>query len=189
MSYQKLRFTITGTAALLMHNGRLADPSNEYAKMLKVLTSKRLKTEADFMKMAEIEWFGGLWTWNKEPCLPSEAIEAALVKGAGRRKMTAQVKAGVICTRHAQLLYDGPSDPRELWPDKRFRLQVPVRVQKGRVIRTRPRFSEWRAEVEVEYLPSLVSQAAIEELVVATGELVGVGDWRPRYGRFAVAFH
>ncbi|MBF0307555.1 MAG: hypothetical protein HQL41_18145, partial [Alphaproteobacteria bacterium] len=93
MSYQTLRFRIEGTAALLMHNGRLADPLNEYARILKSLASKRVKTDADFEKMAEVEWLGGLWTWNKEPCIPSAVIEAALVKGAGRRRMTDRVKA------------------------------------------------------------------------------------------------
>ncbi|MBF0307554.1 MAG: hypothetical protein HQL41_18140, partial [Alphaproteobacteria bacterium] len=55
------------------------------------------------------------------------------------------------------------------------------------VMRTRPRFPNWAAEFRIEYLPTVVDKTALEELVASTGELVGIGDWRPRFGRFRVA--
>jgi hypothetical protein len=48
--YKLLSLTIVGTAPLLMHNGQTADPLNKYAKMLKSVSGKRKKTEADHRK-------------------------------------------------------------------------------------------------------------------------------------------
>jgi hypothetical protein len=53
-------------------------------------------------------------------------------------------------------------------------------------MRTRPLFPEWRAEVEVKFLSSLVDAEAVEGWFKLGGELLGIGDFRPRHGRFSV---
>ena len=85
-----------------------------------------------------------------------------------------------------RLAYDGPKDPRALCDDPRFRLRCGVRVGTSRVMRTRPRFPAWAADLAVDYLPSLLNEHDVRRFVVVAGEQVGVGDWRPRFGRFLV---
>ena len=53
--YRTLRFRITGAAPLLMHNGRLADPLDEHARAMARVADKRPKTEADHLRLAELE--------------------------------------------------------------------------------------------------------------------------------------
>lgn len=186
MSYASLRLTLTGEAPLVMSNGQLADPLHPLTKLLRSFSTKRHKTDADHEKMAEIEFLGGLWLDSGRPCLMGEAIEAAFVEAARRRRLGRTARAGLICPANAPLRYDGPTEPEELWQRPEFRLRVPVRVQSHRVMRTRPMFSGWSATVELHYLPSLLNRREVIEIMRLAGEQIGLGGWRPRFGRFTV---
>jgi hypothetical protein len=187
MSYSALRLILTGEAPLVMANGQLADPLNPLARLLRSFTAKRRKTDADHEKIAEIEFLGSLWLDGEQPCIPAEAIEAAFVEAARRKRLGRAARAGLICPANARLRYDGPTRPEELWRHAEYRLRVPVRVQAHRVMRTRPLFPIWSAAVELHYLPSLLNEREVLEILRLAGEQVGLGGWRPRFGRFAVA--
>lgn len=184
--YRTLRFRITGAAPLLMHNGRLADPLDEHARGMAVVAAKRAKTEADHLRLAELEFLGGLYLSGGVPCIPGEMIEAALVRAAAQARRAPKARAGLLVRDDPRLEYEGPQDPHALWADARFRLRAPVRVGMSRVMRTRPMFATWAAEVAVEFLPGLLNAADVRGFLVAAGEQVGIGDWRPRFGRFWV---
>lgn len=185
-AYKVLKFKITGVAPLLMHNGQTADPLNPHSQSIAEITSKRKKTEADHREMARREWYAGLYLSNGEPCIPSEAIEAALVRGAMKEKRGPAAKAGMIVEDNSRLVYKGSRKPDELWQDEKFRLRVPAKVGTSRIIRTRPRFDSWSAEVVVKFLPSLLNPKDIRSFLVTAGEQIGLLDWRPRFGRFVV---
>lgn len=186
MSYRELNFRITGVAPLLLHNGQTADPMNSFAKSIKAISAKKKKTDADFAEMSRIEWYAGLYLSGGQPCVPSEMLEAAIVAGAKKNKRGPDAKAALIVEKHSQLEYDGPTAPDDLWQDERFVFRVPVKVGMSKVVRTRPRFNEWAAEVAVSFLPSLLNERDVKSFLVAAGEQVGIGDWRPRFGRFVV---
>ena len=116
----------------------------------------------------------------------AEMVEAALVRAAAQRRRAAKARAGLVVRDDPRLEYKGPRDPRALWADPRFRFRVPVRVGVGRVVRTRPRFERWSAELTIEFLPSLLNPSEVRGFVALAGEQVGLGDWRPRFGRFWV---
>ena len=50
---------ITGSAALLMHSDRFANPLDPLAKAHKEMTGKRKKTDDDFIAIAKSEFIGG----------------------------------------------------------------------------------------------------------------------------------
>lgn len=187
-AHEPLRFKLTGESALLMHNGLLADPLYPHSKSIAELASKSSKTEADFDRIAELEFLGGLYVSDGAPCIPAEMLEAALVRaaGQGRRGSKAKVKAGILVRDNARLDYDGPRNPDELWKDPRFRLRSVVRIGMSKVVRTRPMFPVWSAEVVIGYLPNLLNAADVRGFLVTAGEQVGIGDWRPRFGRFSL---
>jgi hypothetical protein len=184
--YKLLSLTIVGTAPLVMHNGQTADPLNKYAKMLKAISGKRKKTESDYEELARIEFAAGLYVDQTGPVIPARLLEAAVVEGARKSKSGKQVQAGVIVEKHAALIYDGPRTAKALFEDDRFRLAVTVRVGQAKVVRTRPYFEKWSAAIELSYLDEIVNPADLTGAVRASGMLVGIGDWRPRYGRFAL---
>ena len=184
--YRALRFRITGASALLMHNGLLADPLNPHAKAIAQVAAKRRKTEADYLRLAELEFLGSLYLSGGAPCIPAEMMEAALVRAAAQERRGPKARAGLLVQHDLQLEYEGPRDPHALWADAAFRLRAPVRVGMSKVMRTRPMFRAWAAELAVEFLPGLLNASEVRGFLVAAGEQIGIGDWRPRFGRFWV---
>lgn len=184
--YQTSRFRITGASPLLMHNGLLADPLNPHARSIAQVAAKRRKTEADHVRLAELEFLGGLYFSNGAPCIPAEMIQAALVKAAAQERRGPKAKAGLVVQQDLRLDYDGPTDPHALWQDASFRLRSPVKIGMSKVMRTRPMFREWTSELVVDFLPSLLNPQDVFSFLVTAGEQVGIGDWRPRFGRFWV---
>jgi len=151
---------------------------------MKRVSGKRAKTDADFEELARLEFLGGLYLHNGEPCLPGEVIEAALVEAARKMRRGQQAKAGILSNENFPIEYDGPRTANELWADERFRLTVGVKVQKNKVMRTRPIFREWASEISVDFMPGQLNRAEVEEMVRTAGTIVGIGDWRPKFGRF-----
>lgn len=185
MGWKTLRFKVTGDAPLIMHNGSLANPLSEGAKQLKQVSSKRKKTDADFERMAEIEFKAGLYIdEDRGPVIPGENIEATIYNAAKITKEGKIAKSACFVPRAAVLQYDGPRDADGLWHEERFRNCVGVKVGMSRIMRTRPIFTDWSAVIEIEYEDSVVNQEQVERWVHAAGTQVGLCDWRPRCGRF-----
>lgn len=186
MSQKTLRFKIKGVAPLILHNGQTADPLNPHSKSIAEIAGKRKKTDADQQELARREWYAGLYIANGEPCLPYQMIESGLVAGAKREKRGPAAKAGIIVDTNARLEYDGPHAADELWKNETFRLRVPVKVGMARVMRTRPFFPIWSAELAISFLTDTLNAGDIHNFLVTLGQSIGLGDWRPRFGRFEV---
>jgi hypothetical protein len=185
--YQKYQCKIIGATPLLCHNGLLADPTNPIVRMIKPISGKRDKTESDYLEMSRLEWHGGLYLTDGKPCIPGEVIEACLMEAARKRKKGKQAQAGIIVPEDAPIQYDGPTEPAEMWESGNFIHKVGVKVQRNKVIRTRPIFKKWALDLEVLYLDSLLNRSEVESFVQIAGQIVGLGDWRPKFGRFTVA--
>lgn len=182
----RFRITITGTAPLLMHNGRLANPLDPSTQALKALTSKRKKTDDDLSDIARAEFLGGLYIDpDVGPFLPGENIERTIRDGATLTKNGMNVKRGLfIETDVNPLAYAGPRTAEALWDDQNFRLIRTVRNQQNRVSRTRPIFTDWRTSAEGSLDEAILDFRTLVGIVEQAGMYVGLGDWRPRYGRF-----
>lgn len=186
--YRVKKYKITGVSPLLMHNGQLSNPLNQFARALKPLQSKRDKTEADHEEIGRLEWFGGLYLQDGKPCLPGEVIEATFLMGAKKRKKGQQAKAGIYCDKNFPLTHTGSKgDLQKMWESEEHTFKVPVVVNRGRVTRTRPRFEEWSAVIEINYDDSMLNPSEVLDILTICGEQIGLCDWRPKFGRFTVA--
>jgi hypothetical protein len=135
----KVRITITGTAPLLMHNVRLANPLDPIARAMKETSGKRKKTDEDLERLARLEFEGGLYVDSAGPYLPGANIEKCLVEGARVTRQGKQVERGLFVTdNEVPLLYDGPRTADGLWADESFRSMMAVKVGTSRVMRCRP---------------------------------------------------
>lgn len=186
MAWQAARYRLTSSAPLIQHNGQTASPINKWAKLIKQISSKRAKTDADYEEMARLEFMAGLYMGSDGPIIPQSTIDAVLIAGAKKSKEGQIAKGGVFCTGHARLEYDGPRTADELWADDRFRFATIVRVQQARVERMRPRFEDWSATISLNYEPSVVNLARLQDWLTIAGTQIGIGDWRPQNGRFTV---
>jgi len=185
MSAELISLKLIGVGPMLMHSARLADPLDPMTKALAAVTSKRVKTDADYDRIAELEWRGGMWLAEGRPCLPPHCLKAVLVEGARRRKKGIIAKAAFLADGPALLDYDGPTTLSELWADARFRHREMVRVRDALTARTRPCFPEWSARVDGTYLPSMINRTELIEFFRLAGPH-GLGDHRPDFGRFRV---
>ena len=53
-------------------------------------------------------------------------------------------------------------------------------------MRTRPIFNDWSAVIHLDFEDSILNESDVVDFATKAGAVVGVGDWRPRYGRFEV---
>ncbi len=56
----------------------------------------------------------------------------------------------------------------------------------NRVVRTRPIFQEWAANINLELEDDFVDEGSVRRWVEVAGRQCGLMDWRPRFGRFRV---
>ena len=187
MDSQVFSATIKGISPLIMHNGALADPENEFCHELSKVSKGKAK---DLAKAAKIEFLGGLYLDdNGEPCLPVDVIHAALIAGARAHKLGKQASAGVYDIpgfATFKLEYVGPRDPEQLFEIESFRDRRGVRVQQSRIIRTRPIFRNWSCTFKLEFDPTLITREEIMTALIRAGKAIGLCDYRPRFGRFVV---
>jgi hypothetical protein len=190
--YESLKFKIKGVMPTIMHNGQTSDPLNEYAKKMKKITGKRSKTDSDHKEVARLEWYAALYVDEHDrPCWPGENIESMLVAAAKKSRMGPTVKSGLFIDGNSVVEHDGPRTADALWNFKPFGKnpyisRVPVSVNKARVMRTRPIFNNWSLEFVVNYMPSLLAEESVVEFVNVAGKVIGLSDWRPKYGRFQI---
>jgi hypothetical protein len=66
-----------------------------------------------------------------------------------------------------------------------------VKVGRVRVMRCRPHFREWGLTADGWLDEDQLNADELRVIVKDAGRLVGLGDWRPRFGRFnaEVEFH
>ena len=184
---QSVKFKIVGTRPLLMHADIFSDPLNALTKAHKQMTGKRKKTDEDHEVIAKSEWRGGLY-WDEElgPYLPGVNIEAAMIEGGKLAKMGTTLKRSVeVLNDRCKLIYEGPRDIEGLWA-KGFYDARSVKIQKNRVIRYRPVFYKWSTECELVFDPESIDRSSVVKALEDGGTFCGVGDYRPKFGRFAV---
>jgi len=125
-------------------------------------------------------------------CQPAEHVYAAMVKAGtafmiqGRGKTTYRdaVKGGLLVEPDPLIPLLTPAGK----PIMSYLIDArPARVQRARVMRHRPLIQTWRLDLTLiildeETFPATVANA----ILVKAGQTVGIGDYRPRFGRFTV---
>lgn len=182
--------TLTGTRPVIMHNARLVDPLNPYTRALKEITDKRKMTIDDHHEKAVREWRGGLY-WHEScgPYIPAENIERMLVDSAKITRDGMNIKRGVQVLADElddrfPLQYEGPRDIQSLERNENYRFMAPIRTPSGRVMRCRPMFREWSVVATGHLDEFVLSPEDFTAIIMRAGRMIGLGDWRPRYGRF-----
>lgn len=182
---QNLSVHCKGLSPLLLHNGQTKDPLNPYAKQIKAISSKRNKSDEDVLKMREIEWFAGLYTnENGEIIMPGINIERAIVDASKANKLGKKFSAAFSVLDDAPIIYQGAKNPSELFNDPNFVFVCDVKIQKNSVMRTRPRFNKWELKFTCMFNDQILNTEDVVTAINVAGQLIGFGDWRPRFGRF-----
>ena len=181
-----LRVKIVGVGRMLQHSGLLAAPTSEGARALKELTGKRKKTDSDYENLADVEALYGMYRDEDGRITVSPlVIESTLIAGAKSLRKGDLAKSGFLAAEEVKFDFDGPKDAQKRAQDPRYRSTMMVSVQKSRVARTRPHFDKWALEFSLLIDETVVNPRDAAQIVEAAGGK-GIGDYRPRYGRFTV---
>lgn len=184
-----IKLKMKATCPMLMHGDRFANPLDPATKAHKELTSKRKKTDEDYEAIAKSEFLGSLYIDQDGPFIPSMNLDAAFVESAKMQKLGRHAKRGLMVLEDkVHLHYDGPRVAEKLAADPRFIDMRGVRVSMAKLMRCRPRFNDWTAECSVAFDPEQINDNEVRQIIENAGRLVGVGDFRPRFGRFSVQF-
>jgi len=185
--YESLSVEIEGISPLLMHNIQLADPRNPIVRDMKKITAKgKKKTDDDLIRLSELEFKGGLYMTEGGPCVPGTNIESMIGDAARKQRKGKDVLCGVLVDEMPLLVYDGPRDADGLWNEPRFVDVRAVRVSQAKIMRTRAIFHAWSLAFTVQFLPDVLSRDTIIECLHTAGQLCGLLDFRPKFGRFIV---
>jgi hypothetical protein len=168
--------TIVGVADLLFHRWNVEGVA---AKGSAAKGSKAKKTD-DLESYVYRDEAGDL-------AVPGEYLRQAIIHAAKfrqdprspRKSAMDLFKAGVVCLTPLASLH------ARRWDYQDMRR---VMIQRNGITRIRPAMrAGWTIVVElVVNLPEYIPPDALQEVIVNGGRLIGVGDFRPTYGRFSV---
>lgn len=187
---EKLHIEIEGVSPLLMHSTRAMNRRDPLVQRKALLVSKKTrKTEADIDEIEEIDYHLAFYLNQKdEPYLPSEFLEASINSGARKLRKGKEFLSGfMVDLEGGKLIYDGPKNPAKLFENDDFVHRSTVVVSRARTPRIRPMFMNWKCEFVAYYNPSIINLEDVKEAIIANGMQTGMGDWRPKYGRFNLA--
>lgn len=110
-----------------------------------------------------------------------EAASDFKVGGKGKKTYKQYINSGI------DILPEEPRLDYDKWEiDAR-----PVVIQRSRIIRSRPRFDNWKLRFQIKVNDPLLLDAnhegsILQEILEAAGKHKGLGDFRPRFGQFRV---
>jgi hypothetical protein len=126
-------------------------------------------------------------TDNGELAIPGEQLRMAIINAAKyrqdprspRKSAMDLFKAGVV------VLTPLSSIGKTEWD---YLHKCRVVIQRNGITRTRPALKAgWEVEFDIQInLPEYISPADLNEVVANAGRLLGIGDFRPTYGRFQI---
>jgi hypothetical protein len=182
--------TIQGNTPLLMHNAQLSDPLNPFTRRLSEVTKKRSKTIEDHQEIALREWDGSLYyDPDAGPYIPGANINRCLLDAARLRKLGKSLERGLLITTDVNpLAYDGPRSLDKLRGDVNHRHMASVKIGQSRTMRCRPVFRSWSVECSGWMDEEMLNPSDFALVVEQAGRYIGLGDWRPRFGRFDATF-
>lgn len=174
--------TIQGTADLLLHAWNVEAIDEKAAAKKGSATKKQDNVESYVRRNDE-----GLI------CLPTEYLRMSVVNAAKfkqdprspRKSAMDLFKAALISLMPLAPLTTAAGELPKFWD---YEHRCRVQVQRAGITRCRPAFREgWKSEVQLMVtLPEYVPPSDLNEVIQSAGRLIGVGDFRPTYGRFQV---
>lgn len=172
MAVKKVRCTIKGISALLMHSFPM--------QPIEAIEKRSPEEQAEYSAYRDPD--------TQSLYVPGIAIQRAFIgsasysKGKGRGSLQKPVAACVMVNPERCDL-----GVKDYVVDSR---PVVVPATKGRVVRHRPRLDSWQTTFEIEFDDNLLTEAQMRRVVDDAGSRVGLLDFRPErkgpFGRFMV---
>jgi len=183
---RKYSVTIEGVAPLLQHKFGIV-AQTELANAVKQHSGQRDYSE---------EWRETAYLLDNEIVQPAEHIWQAMIRAAinfkikGRGKKTYKDLISSTVIIEPDLIPYGISLPQEITTDPSQLVYIdvrPVRVQRARILRERLALQKgWSLSFDIFISDDQLPKEAVKAILDYAGQCIGIGDYRPRFGRFIV---
>lgn len=185
---ESMTIRIKGTSPLLMQAETLANPLHELTKAHKAVSGKRKKTEDDYLWLMESEWSAGMYYDDEMgPYIPALNLEGCIAEAGKISRLGKTIKQAVqVVNDRAKLEYDGPRKKEKLWSSNKFSDVRGVNVGGKKIMRCRPIFLGWSAQFQIAYMEDVIDASDLTRVIQEAGRRIGIGTYRPRFGRFDV---
>ena len=171
-----VNISIKGTSPLLFHRWN-CESVEEKAKAKKGSEAKKTDNVESYVYRDDEGFI----------CIPGEYLRMAIIGAAKfeqdprspRKSAMDMFKAGVVSL--TELASMGTKEWDYL--DKRR-----VTIQRNGVTRSRPAMKEgWQGTFSIQILlPEYINEGFLRQVLENAGRLIGIGDFRPTYGRFVI---
>lgn len=163
---------ITGIAPLLQNRF----PMEEHGHNISKATKKVYVPEDEAKKCLYIK--------DGQIYQPAEHIFQSMIRAATDFKFSGKKTFKDVVTSCIAV------EPEEIpmISDKPYEIDTrPVVIQRARVLKWRPKFNQWKLRFKLLILDDTnISPANVKEILEKAGATKGIGDYRPRFGRFMV---
>jgi len=190
MAMKSMTITVEGVNPLLLNNPQTVDSFNPYTKQMKVITSKRAKTDEDMLALRDLEIMSKIY-WDDELgiYIPSTWVTAAIAGWSFKKAKIskADIRSAVFAVdSKVKLNYLGISkvkEPSDIVGNPHFRHMMTLKQGQVRVVKAAPIFHEWGFKTTLEFDDSVIDAATLEQIVKHASMYGGFGDFRPTFGR------
>jgi len=169
---KQISVEITGIAPLLQNRF----PIEEHGHNISKATKKVYVPEEEAKKC--------LYQRDGKVFQPAEHIYQSMVRAAVDFKFSGKKTFKDVVTSSIAI------EPEEIpmISDKPYEIDArPVVIQRARVLKWRPKFNQWKLRFTITILDDTnISPANVKEILEKAGATKGIGDYRPRFGRFMV---
>jgi hypothetical protein len=174
MGYE-VQVTIVGTAPLLQHRYRFKDELEEKTTRK---TGRHDYTD-EWKQSLYVDDSGGIYE-------PASHIEGALIRAASNFQITGRGKKTYRELVRSSVFVAPDAIPLgKEKPD--FIHKARVIVNRSAVERLRPAFRVWELTFTLSVLDEQLPKEVLQQILEHAGRACGIGDYRPRYGRFRIA--
>lgn len=186
---KNLKVTWKGVKPLILHSCQGVNPLHPISKEIRKLNNKprgQKLTEEELERLSDLEWESGCyWLDGLGVYIPAENVEATIRNGAKANKKGKDIEKYVSVTDlYIPLDYGENLTKEELIKRFEYRDTRPMVVSRARIMRTRPRFDQWRITFNLAYDEAKIDLDTIVNAIEFSGSYVGLCDSRPRYGQF-----
>ncbi|MFH2028655.1 MAG: hypothetical protein ABIJ08_05925 [Nanoarchaeota archaeon] len=172
---KKIKVEIEGVAPLLQHKMSIEEEAQLASKTKKSVGQNKGDNPEDF-----------LYKVGNKICQPSEHILQAIIKRLGGYKIQGKGKKTYLEMGKGSLNIMPDMIPHEIQKWEVDSRTVVIKATRGRVVRLRPKFNEWKLKFTIELINDDMPVEVVKSALDDAGREGGLGDYRPRFGRFIV---
>ena len=194
----------TGIRPLIMSNPQTVDVSNPYAMEMRRLntTLKQARKKGNEDKLIELAaeskrvdfMSSAYFDAKKSRFFIPDSIIMACIKAAAQSMRKGKDIDRAVLMENTEAYVDNVPKTKSLedaHKNELFWLQTPCKIPPktgALVMKVRAMMpTGWKLAFQLTYDQETIADKTLREVLITAGSFVGIGSWRPKFGRFTVA--